>query len=366
MRLEREKDSERLEQIRPIFPSYVSEYFQSSLDSLAPATVLSYALDIQDFLEWMWQTLVPEKEGIKKISLEDLERLIEMDISHYRSYLKYREKSHNKGERYYKTKNKDTTISRKISALRSLFTFLNKNTNRDTGERYLSKNVFEDTKVRTSKVSVRARAQKLQNNIIRLEEVQEFQDFILFDYGELELSKMERAYWKINRWRDAAILSLMLSSGIRVGELSSTRLSDLFLHDRKLLVERKRNKEDVVFFSKQTLEVIKEYLEIRKSHYKAGDGPNEPLFVTKYAGKINPISKNTVQKMVMKYAKAFGRPELTAHILRHSFGTNVFKVTKNIRGVQEALGHSSMNTTQIYTHMFEDDERDMIDEVFKS
>ncbi|MED2163921.1 tyrosine-type recombinase/integrase [Bacillus thuringiensis] len=51
--------------------------------------------------------------------------------------------------------------------------------------------------------------------------------------------------------------------------------------------------------------------------------------------------------------------------MRHSFGTNVFKKTKNIRGVQEALGHSSINTTQIYTHMFEDDERELIDEVFE-
>ncbi|MDA1616280.1 tyrosine recombinase XerS [Bacillus cereus] len=365
MRLERQKDSEKLEKLRPSFPYYISEYIQVSLDQLTPTTVLSYTIDIQDFFEWFWHTFVPEKPGIKEISLEDLERLIEIDISHYRSHLKYREDSHNIGNRYYKTKNKDTTISRKISALRSLFEYLTKNTNRETGRPYLSKNVLENTKVFSTKVSVRAKAQKLKNNIIRLEELTEFQDFILEGYGKEQLSNMEKAYWKINRHRDAAIISLLLTSGIRVGELSSLRLKDVIFDSRKLVVERKRSKEDVVFFSKQTLEYIVQYLEVRESHYKADDKPTSPLFVTKYAGKINPISKNTVQKMIMKYAKIYGKPELTAHILRHSFGTNVFKKTKNIRGVQEALGHSSINTTQIYTHMFEDDERELIDEVFE-
>lgn len=365
MRLERQKDSEKLEKLRPIFPYYISEYIQVSLDQLTPTTVLSYVIDIQDFFEWFWHNVVPEKQGIKEISLEDLERLIEIDISHYRSHLKYREDSHNKGERYYKTKNKDTTISRKISALRSLFDYLTKNTNRETGKPYLNKNVFENTKVLASKVSVRARAQKLKNNIIRLEELDEFQEFILVEYGNQEISTMEKAYWKINRYRDAAIISLLLTSGIRVGELSSLRLKDIMLDSRKLIVERKRSKEDVVFFSKQTLEYIVQYLEVRERDYKADDKPNSPLFVSRYAGKINPISKNAVQKMITKYAKIYGKPDLTAHILRHSFGTNVFKKTKNIRGVQEALGHSSMNTTQIYTHMFEDDERELIDEVFE-
>ncbi|MES9681756.1 tyrosine recombinase XerS [Gottfriedia acidiceleris] len=364
MRLERQRDSERLEKLRPNLPYYISEYIQVSLDQLTPTTVLSYVIDIQDFLEWFWHNLAPEKSGTKEISLEDLERLIEIDISHYRSHLKYREDSHNNGNRFYKTSNKDTTISRKISALRSLFDYLTKNTNRETNRPYLSKNVFENTRVTISKVSVRARAQKLKNNIIRLDELAPFQDFILNQYGDKAISKMEKAYWRINRYRDAAIISLLLTSGIRVGELTSLRMKDIILDDRKLVVERKRSKEDVVFFSKQTLEYIVQYLKFREIEYKADDKPNSPLFVTKYAGKVNAISKNAVQKMIMKYAKIYGKPDLTAHILRHSFGTNVFKKTKNIRGVQEALGHSNMNTTQIYTHMFEDDERELIDDVF--
>lgn len=364
MRIERQKNTDKLENLKPLFPYYVLEYIQSGLDHLAAASVLSYVIDIHDFMDWMIESNLTDKHSIKDISLQDLERLIEMDISHYRSHLKYREDSNNIGKRYYKTKNKDTTISRKISALRSLFSFLTKNTNRETGETYLKKNIFENTKVRTSKVSVKARAEKLRKSIIRLENQSDFENFIMEGYGSTELSTMERAYWHINRVRDAAIISLMLSSGMRVGELSGLRMKDIVLDSRKLVVERKRDKEDVIFFSKAALQHLMAYLEIRKDVYKASDGPNEPVFVTKYAGKVNPISKNTVQKMIIKYAKAYGKPELTAHILRHSFGTNVFKVTKNIRGVQEALGHSSMNTTQIYTHMFEDDERDMIDEVF--
>ncbi|UOE58017.1 tyrosine recombinase XerS [Cytobacillus oceanisediminis] len=373
MRIQREKDYEKLEQLRPLLPYYVSEYIQISLDSLTPTTVLSYALDIQDFLEWMWHSIVPGKNSIMEITLEDIERLIEMDISHYRSYLKNRQDSHNKGNRYYKTKNKDSTISRKISALRNLFEFLHTHTNRETGSIYLSKNIMENTKVSMKKTSAKAKAEKLKSNILRNQELTDFQDFIMVGYGEgalssngevKELSKMQRAYWNINRSRDAAIVSLLLGSGLRVGELISLRLKDINVEERKLLVDRKRGKEDIVFFPKQTQEYLRDYLEIRQNVFKAASGPNEPLFLTKYAGKVNPISKNTIQKMVMKYAKAYGK-DMTPHSLRHSFGTYLFKKTKNIRGVQKALGHESMETTQIYTHMFEDDDRDLIDQAFE-
>lgn len=364
MRLERQKDSEKLEQLRPIFPDYVSDYVQLSLDTLTPTTVLSYLLDIADFFEWMWHSFVPHKKSIKEISLEDLERLIEMDISHYRAHLKNRKKSHQKGGRFYKTSNKDVTISRKISALRNLFEFLTTKINRDTNQPYLSKNILENTRVTIGKTTAKARASKLQDSILRTNELDEFQDFIFTGYGQEDLTTMERAYWRINRLRDTAIISLLICTGLRVGELTGLRLKDLDLEDRKLLVERKRSKEDLVFFPKQTQDYLSQYLEARRTFYDADEKPNSALFVTKYRGNANAISKNTVQKMVMKYAKMYGR-HLTAHGLRHSFGTFLFKVTKDIRGVQEALGHSSMETTQIYTHMFEEDSRRLIDEAFE-
>jgi len=70
--------------------------------------------------------------------------------------------------------------------------------------------------------------------------------------------------------------------------------------------------------------------------------------------------------MVMKYGNAFGKTDLTAHSLRHSFGTHLFNKTKNIRGVQKALGHTSIETTQIYTHIFDDDDVRLIDEAFET
>src|SRR5699024_5960731 len=128
-----------------------------------------------------------------------LENLIEIDISHYRSYLKYREDSHAIGNRYYKTKNQDSTISRKISALRNLFDFLSTTTNRETNAYYLSKNILENTKVLSMKVSVQAKAEKLKESILRKQELKEFQDFILVGYGETGITKMMRSYWEINK-----------------------------------------------------------------------------------------------------------------------------------------------------------------------
>src|SRR5699024_3788424 len=118
--------------------------------------------------------------------------------------------------------------------------------------------------------------------------------------------------WEINKVREAAIVSLLVGSGLRVGELVSLRIRDMNLDDRRLIVDRKRGKQDIAFFSKDARDFMNEYLIIRKNVYGADHKPNSPIFVTKYRGKINPISKNTVQNMVMKYGNAFGKTDLTA------------------------------------------------------
>lgn len=365
MRVERMKDNEKLESMRLLFPKYIREYITLSSDHLTSTTVLSYLLDIQDFMEWLIVSYYPEKKAIAEITLADLEELDEMDISHYRSHLKHRPIPQNTDKRYYKTANTERTVNRKISALRSLFTFLH--TRRDrSGKPYLSKDVMENVKVRQIQVSAKAKAEKLKASIIRDNEIGDLIDFIMNRYGETPgVSDMQKRFWRHNRHRDTAIFLLMLTSGMRVGELTSLRLGDINIGERTAIVERKREKEDVVPFSLQTAEYLEKYLELRSSYYKAEQLSNAPLFVTRYKGSANIMSKNAVQKMIMKYAQVYGRPNLTAHILRHSFGTNVFNKTKNIRGVQELLGHSSSVTTEVYTHIFDDDKVNIIDEVFK-
>lgn len=358
MRIQREKDFEKLEEMRTLFPYYVSEYIQTSLDRLSPTSVLSYALDIKDFLEWVWHSIYPQLTDIKEVSLENLERLIEIDISHYRSYLK------NRQELGPKKQNEDVTINRKISALRSLFKYLNENTNRETNRTYLSRNIFENTKHKTTRVTLDAKSKKLETSILQDDEIKEFQEFVNHEYGNLKMTKRTRDMWLFNKERDVAIISLMLGSGMRVGELVSLRLKDLDMNERSVVVDRKRGLTDSIFFPESTRAFLHEYLMIRDIRYRADNHPNSPLFVSRYAGNVNAFSKNAVQKMVMKYGNAFGRDKLTAHCLRHTFGTHVYQKTKDIRTVQEAMGHASVDTTQIYTHVFKNDKRKAIDAAF--
>ena len=367
MRVERIKNNEKLESLRLLFPKYIREYITLS-EHLTSTTVLSYLLDIKDFMEWLIVSYYPDKK-ISEITLADLEELDELDISHYRSHLLNRPIPENTEGRYYKKANKARTVNRKISALRSLFAFLSTRKDRN-GTPYLSKNIMENVKVRKVQVSAKARAEKLKTSIIRENEMTDLLDFIMNRYGEHATSAQKR-YWRYNRERDAAIFILMLTSGMRVGELTSLRLGDINLEQRTAIVERKREKEDVIPFSLLTAEYLEKYLVVRTNYYKAEQFANSPFFVTQWHRKgskqtgPNMMSKNAVQKMIMKYAQAYGRPKLTAHILRHSFGTNVFNKTKNIRGVQELLGHSSSTTTEVYTHIFDDDKVTIIDEVFK-
>lgn len=369
MRIERQKDSDKAEIMRDLFPPYIGDYITITLDHLSPGTVVSYLMDIKDFFEWTLTSIFPKKESIKDITLQDLEQLDDLDISHYRGYLKNRPTPRNLETRYYKSANCERTINRKMCALRSLFAFLHRRKDRQ-GNPYLSKDIMEHVEVRKVDVSARARAEKLKSAIIKEEEIDELINFILEGYGD-KCTPQQLKFWQHNRDRDAAIFILMLTSGMRVGELTSLRLGDINLEERTAIVDRKRNHQDVIPFSFQTAKYIETYLEVRTSYYKAEQLSSSPLFVTKYHKKDgktkgpNAMSKNAVQKMIMKYAQVYGKPNLTAHILRHSFGTNVFNKTKNLRGVQELLGHSSNTTTEVYTHIFDDDKTDIIDEVFK-
>lgn len=156
--------------------------------------------------------------------------------------------------------------------------------------------------------------------------------------------------------RDAAILELMYGAGLRVSEAVGVDLPNLDLEGGQLRVVGKGNKERVAFFGEACRSALRRYLE--QERVKPTEG--SPLF-TNAQGKR--LTTRTVQNIVKRWAAQAGLPPNTSpHTLRHSFATHLLDGGADLKTVQQLLGHESLATTQIYTHISVDRLRQAVDE----
>ena len=146
--------------------------------------------------------------------------------------------------------------------------------------------------------------------------------------------------------RDRAMLELFYSSGLRLAELVGLNLGDVDAADRTVRVVGKGSKARVVPVGKQALTALGDWLAVRSELASVGE---QAMFVGTRGARVSP---RTVQKRVNEWAKRQGAPTgVHPHMLRHSFATHVLESSRDLRAVQEMLGHASLSTTQIYTHL---------------
>lgn len=183
-------------------------------------------------------------------------------------------------------------------------------------------------------------------------------------------SPSERSDTELQAYRDKAILELLFSTGLRVSELCSLKRETLNLKKDEFTVTGKGRKSRVVFLSEQAKYWLKKYLDVRADL-------NPYLFVThdkRRAKRVKktkadtisvrqnkkpsleteemPLTTRSVQRIVQNAARAAGiTKRVTPHTLRHSYATDLLQNGADIRSVQMMLGHSSITTTQIYTHL---------------
>lgn len=149
--------------------------------------------------------------------------------------------------------------------------------------------------------------------------------------------------------RDAAILELFYSSGIRLGELIQLNICDLNERESLLKVRGKGRKERIVPVGSKALEALREYLAARQKEMKHSLKSDDPLFVTVHGKRMYP---QAVQLLVRKYiARVSEIDQKSPHVLRHTFATHLLNRGADLRAVKELLGHESISTTQIYTHV---------------
>jgi len=188
---------------------------------------------------------------------------------------------------------------------------------------------------------------------IELAKIQERQITFLKD-EELDEILAKPDLKTIQGLRDKAILDLLFSSGLRVSELCHLKKEDINLEKKEFSVRGKGGKVRVVFLDEASKESLKKYLASRRDK-------SEFLFVS--YGHTNSsiansqllnkgITPRSVQRMIRKYAKMAGLTKhVSPHTMRHSFATDLLMSGADLRSVQELLGHSSVTTTQIYTHV---------------
>lgn len=155
--------------------------------------------------------------------------------------------------------------------------------------------------------------------------------------------------------RDKAILELLFSTGLRVSELCALNRNSVNLQKGEFAVRGKGGKIRVVFVSDEAKDAVKNYLKIRQD-------ANTPLFTRVFNGKLKVapgkeqelrLTPRSVQRMIKKYAIKAGiiGKKVSPHVMRHSFATDLLRSGADIRSVQALLGHASVTTTQIYTHV---------------
>lgn len=224
-------------------------------------------------------------------------------------------------EQILKGKSK-TTVARKLSTLRSFFSYL-------YSEGFI--------KINPAKVVSSVKTKRAIPKFLTVDDA-----FKLVEAPSED---------KFTVQRDKAILELFYSSGIRVSELCGLNLEDLDLKEGLIKVRGKGKKERIVPVGQKAKEALKKYLAIRQilRIKKKLSLDETPLFINNRGQRI---SDRQVRRIVEKYAKFIGVLEkIGPHTLRHTFASHLLMEGADLRVIQELLGHASLSTTQIYTHV---------------
>ena len=306
-----------LKELRKQLPSYCGGYFVAISSRTSALTRVGYARDLLTFFTFLCKykdfgVAVPAEFGLDKLNT-----VSQSDIEEYLDYLNCYEVD---GKQYT---NELRAKARKLSAVRSFFKYLY---NKDM----LKENV--SAKVMTPKLH--------EKEIIRLEndEMQKFLDVV--ESGNNLGEGHATAYHKHVALRDTAIITLLLGTGIRISECVGLNIDDIDFDNRKFVVTRKGGNRTVLYMPTEVIDALKNYLPERI----AINAETDALFLSLQNKRINV---RTVQIMVKKYAfAAVPTKHITPHKLRSTFGTNLYRETKDIYVVATVLGHSDVNTTK--------------------
>lgn len=291
--------------------SCIADYLGYCRDQkcLDEKTLKAYRMDLRQF-----QDIYTDKK-IGDITLDDMESFIAKLHTSY----------------------KPKTAKRKIASLKAFFHYLSY---KDRIER----NPFD-------KIQVKFRAPAVLPKTISLSDVEAFLSAI---YKTMESAKTK--HQKLCTMRDAAVMELLFATGMRISELCEMPAENINLEDGTILIFGKGSKERMLqIASEDVLKVLKQYWNLFKNQIQ-----QTGTFFINNTG--HPLSDQSVRYMINKYAQMAGiKKHITPHMFRHTFATSLLENDVDIRYIQAMLGHSSISTTQIYTHVSTSKQRKILE-----
>lgn len=231
---------------------------------------------------------------------------------------------------------KPKTVKRKIASLKALFHYFEY-------REIIDRNPF-------SKIQVRFREPVILPKTIPLRTVETFLSTIYQQHAAAQTD-----YQQKNTLRDIAVIELLFATGMRISELCSLKINDVNLYDKFILIYGKGSKErKIQIGSDDVIRVLVTYKEAFADKMK-----NCNHFFVNQAGRA--LSDQSVRRMINKYTSlAAIEQHITPHMFRHTFATSLLEADVDIRYIQEMLGHSSINITEIYTHVAMAKQRDIL------
>ncbi|MBQ7067134.1 MAG: tyrosine-type recombinase/integrase [Lachnospiraceae bacterium] len=286
--------------------SYLS--FCKSQKCLDDKTIKAYKIDLSQFSK-----KVPT-QNISDITTNDLELFIAFLHQNY----------------------KPKTAKRKIASVKAFYRYLEY-------KDIILINPF-------NKIQIKFRAPVILPKTIPLNTVECFLKTIYTQHASATT-----AYQKKKTLQDIAVIELLFSTGIRISELCSLKASDVNLPDNTILIYGKGAKERKIQIGNDNVaNILIKYQTCFQDWIK-----EKGYFFTKQSG--NPISDQSVRRMIKKYAALAGiELHITPHMFRHTFATSLLESDVDIRYIQEMLGHSSINITEIYTHVTTSKQKDIL------
>ena len=304
-------------------PKFLRDFliYLTTITGKSPRTRKEYEYDLVLFLRFikaMEHDLDPENLHTIDISDVTIDSIKELTLEDLYLFMEYCEVQRG---------NSAASRARKVATLKAFFKYLKGK------RRLIDENIAEH--LETPKIG------KRQPVYLNFEEAQHF------------IGAVNQQHYST---RDYCMMIFFLNLGIRVTELCSLNLDSI--HDRKLTVIGKGNKERQVYLNDACMIALENYM-LERTTYK-GDG-SQPLFVSQ---KGTRFARQTIAKIVKQINAKTDTPKekLTPHKLRHTSATMMYKAGADIRSLQAILGHSSVATTQIYTHI----EDEQIQEVLKN